>query len=333
MTEVLQREPLAVRPPRRRWRLLGPLPPIFSAFRLALGAAIVAVGLSFLIPNRYRATGEFYLDTRQLGGIGDLASIASAVGLTAPMGGAVSPYLVSELATSDTVLAAIVRTPLPASAFRRARPARTMEEHYDIEDEAPDKRFWRTVRQLRDRVSTEVGNRSGLVSISVWDRDPGLAAWLATVELERVQHYLGVARASRARAERAFVEGREGALRDSLRAAENRLAEFLSENRMTMGSPLLQMREGQLRRQVDITTALYSAVQQDLERARADEVRDTPVMTITSTPYPPIKKSWPLRSVIALIAFVLVFGLDLTREQWLPSIRALRKSLDPPHAE
>jgi uncharacterized protein involved in exopolysaccharide biosynthesis len=334
MTEVLPREPRTVRPSRRRWRLLGPLPPFFSAFRLGLGAAIVAFGLTFLIPNRYRATGEFYLDTRQLGsGMGDLASIASAVGLTASLGGSISPYLVSELATSDTVLAAIVRTPLPASAFRRARPAPSLEEHYDIDDELADKRFWRTVRELRDRVSAEVSNRSGLVTISVWDHDPGLAAWLTAIELERVQHYLGVARSSRARAERAFVEGRERALRDSLRAAENRLAGFLSENRMTMQAPLLQMREGQLRRQVDITTALYSAVQQDLERARADEVRDTPVITITSTPYPPIKKSWPLRSVIAVIAFGLVFGLHLTREQWLPTIRALRSSLGPPHLE
>ena len=53
-----------------------------------------------------------------------------------------------------------------------------------------------------------------------------------------------------------------------------------------MEAPLLQMREGQLRRQVDITTALYSSVQQDLERARADEVRDTPVMGAHSGPAP-----------------------------------------------
>ena len=196
MTEVLPREP---RPdgPAAPAPVAAPqsLPPFLSAFRLALGAAIVAFGLTFLIPNRYRATGEFYLDTRQVGsGLGDLASIASAVGLTASLGGSISPYLVSELATSDTVLAAIVRTPSPASAFRRGHPAPSLEEHYDIDDELTDKRFWRTVRELRDRVSAEVSNRSGLVTISVWDHDPGLAAWLTAIELERVQHYLGVAR-------------------------------------------------------------------------------------------------------------------------------------------
>lgn len=330
MTEVLPGEERVSTRRGRRWKLLGPLPPFPSAARLGFGAAVLAVLLSFLIPNRYRAAGEFYLDTRPLGGggLGDLASFASAVGLGSSLGGTISPYLVSELATSDTVLAAIVRMPLPAEVFRRTKPARTLEEHYDIDDEMPDKRFWRTVRELRERVSTEVGNRSGLISISVWDRDPGLAAWLTAAELERVQHYLSVARESRARAERVFVEGRERALRDSLRTAENSLAEFQNANRMTLQSPVLQIREAQLRRQVDLITALYSGVSQDLERARADEVRDTPVMTITATPYPPIKKSWPKRSLLAAIAFVLAFGLGITREQWLPSLRAVRSSLD-----
>jgi uncharacterized protein involved in exopolysaccharide biosynthesis len=334
MTEVLSDQPVVVKRARIRSRLLGPLPPFWASVRFAVAAAILAVALSFFVPNRYTATGEFYLDTRplDLGGAagGDIASIASAVGLTTPLGGSVSPYLVVELATSDTVLAAIMRTPLPAAAFRQMQPVRSLEEHYDIDDDQPDKRFWRTVRELRDRVSTDVGNRSGLISISVWDADPGLAAWLTKLELERVQHYLAVARESRARAERAFVEGRERALRDSLAAAETALSSFLSTNRVTEQSPLLQIREAALRRKVDITTALYSGVQRDLERARADEVRDTPVMTLTSTPYPPIKKSWPKRSLIAAIAFVLAFGVHVTRAQWLPTLRSLRTAPDEP---
>jgi uncharacterized protein involved in exopolysaccharide biosynthesis len=152
------------------------------------------------------------------------------------------------------------------------------------------------------------------------------------MELERVQHYLAVARESRARAERVFVESRERALRDSVRAAEAQLSTFLSTNRMTEQSPLLQIREAALRRMVDNTTLLYSSVQRDLERARADEVRDTPVMTITATPYPPIKKNWPKRSLIAAIALVLAFGLHMTRGQWLPTIRSLSTAPDEPHA-
>jgi uncharacterized protein involved in exopolysaccharide biosynthesis len=101
---------------------------------------------------------------------------------------------------------------------------------------------------------------------------------------------------------------------------------------MTEQSPLLQIREAALRRMVDNTTLLYSSVQRDLERARADEVRDTPVMTITATPYPPIKKNWPKRSLIAAIALVLAFGLHMTRGQWLPTIRSLSTAPDEPHA-
>jgi uncharacterized protein involved in exopolysaccharide biosynthesis len=148
--------------------------------------------------------------------------------------------------------------------------------------------------------------------------------------LERTQHYLGVARSSRARAERIFVEGRERSVRDSLAKAQDQLAGFLSANRVTSNSPVLQMREQALRREVDIATTLYSAVQRDVERARADEVRETPVLTVTATPVPPIKKSWPKRSIIGAVAFVLAFGLYFTRQQWSPAVEAVGAALERP---
>jgi uncharacterized protein involved in exopolysaccharide biosynthesis len=312
-------------------RVFGPLPPAPAAARFGLLVGILAIGLSFLVPNRYRATAAFYLDTRQPGGgssSADLASIASQVGLGAPTG-SVSPYLVVELANSDTVMVDVVRTPLPADVFRRTKPARTLEEHYEVTEKTPEANFRRTIQELHDRVGSNVGNRSGLISIGVWDHDPGLAAWLAGQILDRMRHYLSVARASRARAERVFIESRERAVRDSLRDAEAELAAFLSSNRITTQSPELQIREAQLRRKVDIATTLYSAVQRDLERARAEEVRDTPVMTVVATPFVPIRKSWPKRSMIGIMAFALAFGLHITRRQWEPAVRSVMTGLRP----
>lgn len=313
-------------------RLFGPLPPAPAAARFGLLVGIVAIATSFLVPNRYRATAAFYLDARQPGGgsaNAELASIATQVGLATPAG-TVSPYLVVELANSDTVMVDVVRTPLPAGVFLRTKPARTLEEHYDVTEKTPEANFRRTIQELHDRVSSNVGNRSGLISISVWDHDPGLAAWLAGQILDRMRHYLSVARASRARAEREFIEGRERAVRDSLRSAETELASFLSSNRITTQSPELQMREAQLRRKVEIATTLYSAVQRDLERARAEEVRDTPVMTVVATPFVPIRKSWPKRSLIGIMAFSLAFGLHITRRQWEPAVRSVMTGLRAP---
>lgn len=249
-------------------RLLGPLPPMLAGTRFALLVAVAAVALSFLAPNRYTATATFYLDSRQSSGAAaggaDIAAIASQVGLLGGTSSGVSPYLVSELVNSDTVLTEIVRTPLPSSAFLKTGPATTLEEHYDIDDRSPERRFRMTVQRLRDRVNSNVGNRSGIVTLNVWDKDPGVAAWLADRVLERTQHYLSVARSSRARAERMFVEGREKSVRDSLRSAEAELTGFLNANRMTTSAPALQIREQGLRRNVEIALTLYSSVQRDV---------------------------------------------------------------------
>lgn len=308
--------------------MLGPLPPGLAAARAALLTAVAALALSFLVANRYRASAIFYLDTKQpSAGIGDLASLASQVGL-APSGTAgVSPYLVAELASSDTVLNAVAGTAIPDSAFRRDRATGSLERHYDIDDRSPEERFRKTVEKLRKRVSTNVSNRSGLVTVTVTDTDPGVVAWLAHAVLDRVQHSIGVARASRARAERIFVEARAEAAKDSVRAAETALATFLTTNRQTSQSPILQIQEGQLRRRVELMLTLFSALQRDLDRARADEIRDTPVLTVIATPVPPIRKSTPIRSLIAVIAFALAFTLHLTRPHWTPAVRTLATAL------
>lgn len=313
---------------RRLPALLGPLPAALAAARAALLTAVAALALSFLVANRYRASAIFYLDTKQpAAGIGDLASLASQVGLLAPGSAGVSPYLVAELASSDTVLDAVAGTAIPDSAFRRDRPTGALEAHYDIQDRDPEKRFRRTVERLRKQVSTNVSNRSGLVTVTLTDTDPGVAAWLARDVLDRVQHSIGVARASRARAERIFVEARAEAARDSVHAAETALASFLLTNRQTSQSPILQMQESQLRRRVELMLTLFSALQRDLERARADEIRDTPVLTVIAMPVPPIRKSTPIRSLIAVIAFALAFTLHLTRPHWRPAVRTLATAL------
>jgi uncharacterized protein involved in exopolysaccharide biosynthesis len=313
--------------------LFGPMPPVLAAVRGAVLTAAAAVVLSLLVANRYRASAAFYLDTKQVSsGVGDLASLASQVGLLPPGSTGVSPYLVSELASSDTVLTAVAATPIPDSAFRRDHPTGNLERHYGTNDRSPEKRFQKTVEKLRKRVSTNVSSRSGLVRITLTDTDPGVAAWLARAVLDRVQHSIGVARASRARAERIFLETRTAAAQDSVRAAETALAAFLTSNRQTSQSPILQMRESQLRRRAELMLTLFSAMQRDLERARADEIRDTPVLTVIATPVPPIRKSAPIRWLVAAIAFALAFAVHLSWPHWAPAVRTVGIAFRPEQA-
>jgi hypothetical protein len=65
---------------------------------------------------------------------------------------------------------------------------RTLEEHYEIDDELPDKRFWRTVRQLPRTVSHRLGVNTQWPGVDL-GVGIGIRAWqpgLAEAELDRV---------------------------------------------------------------------------------------------------------------------------------------------------
>jgi len=299
------------------------VPPVRFATLVAVGAAL----LSFLVPNRYTATASFTVDTPSgTQSLSQLAGLTAQLGLTLPSSSsAASPYLFVDLSVSDTVLDYIVQSAIPDSVFRRTSPAASLTVHYGLHDPRPERLFLRTVEKLRKRVDVRVNARSAVISVAVWDYDPGAAAWLASAILDQMQHYVLVARSSRAKAEREFLEGRTLAAQAALGAAEETLATFLSENRAATQSPLLQIREAQLRRRVDIAQTLYAALARDLERARSEEVRDTPAITVMTAARPPLRKSAPHRLLLVIIAAVAALLLHATRPQWE---EALRRTVD-----
>lgn len=277
--------------------------------------------LSLLVPNRYTAVTSFTVDTpNRAPGLGDLSGLTAQLGLTLGTSTA-SPYLFVDLSLSDTVLTHVAELEIPQSVFLRTEPKATISAHYKLEDSKADLLLQRTVERLRKRVDVTVNARSSVITLSVSDNDPGVAAWLAEAILEQMQHYLMVARTSRAKAEREFLETRTTSAQASLNEAEEALASFLSTNRVTGQSPLLQMREAQLRRRIDVAQALYEGLARDLERARTEEVRDTPTITVLTSPQPPLKKSSPHRLLIAISATFAALLLFITRSQWEGAVR------------
>jgi len=292
------------------------LPPIRFATLVAAGTA----ALSLLMPNEYTSAASFTVDTPSApASLGQLAGLTAQFGLSLPASAA-SPYLFVDLSVSDTVLDHIVQSTIPQSAFARTSVVASLSEHYGLRDKQSERLFLRTVETLRKRVDISVGPRSSVITVRVWDYDPGVAAWLASAMLDQMQHYVLVARSSRAKAEREFLEGRELIAQNALRASEDTLAKFLSANRVT-ASPLLQMREGQLRRRVDIAQTLYAALARDLERARSEEVHDTPTITVITSPHPPFRKNAPHRMLLVITAALAAFLLFITRPQWESLLR------------
>jgi uncharacterized protein involved in exopolysaccharide biosynthesis len=72
-----------------------------------------------------------------------------------------------------------------------------------------------------------------------------------------------------------------------LRVAEGRVETFLSQNRLISGSPQRTLELERLKRRTDELEQVVDALSRSYERARIEEVRDTPVLTIVEAPNAP----------------------------------------------
>ena len=108
--------------------------------------------------------------------------------------------------------------------------------------------------------------------------------------------------------------------RTNLDEAEDSLRQFYERNRRIADSPRLQFEEGRLRRRIDLRQEIYLVLNRELEQARLDEVRDTPILNIIDPPVPPARHEKPQRRVIAVLAAFLgaltaAAGLVMQRAQ------------------
>src|SRR5690242_11043905 len=88
-------------------------------------------------------------------------------------------------------------------------------------------------------------------------------------------------------AERQFVEARVTEAQNALHAAEERLSDFKTRNKV-IGSPELSLEQDRLQREVTLRQQVYTNLVQNEEEARIREVRDTPVITILESPRLPV---------------------------------------------
>jgi uncharacterized protein involved in exopolysaccharide biosynthesis len=215
-----------------------------------------------------------------------LASLAGQFGLSlgAPAGIAQSSQLYGELLRTREVLVPIARDSFPVSATGGERQALSAFLRISGSEEAVV--LEKTLRALRTRVifSTVATRTTGVVSVRVRTRSPGVSLEVANRLLEGVNEFNLVTRQSQAAEERRFTEGRLEAARTSLRAAEDALERFLRTNRQLDNSPALSIERDRLQREVVLRQEVVTRLAQHYEDARIREVRDTPVITIIERP-------------------------------------------------
>jgi uncharacterized protein involved in exopolysaccharide biosynthesis len=285
---------------------------LFSAYvstrrlkQLALAAvgSLVVVAALLVSPRKYTATAEFLLQESSTGG-SNLASLAAQFGVASPAISGPGAALYAEWLQAFEVVREVA---ISQYDVKGARPfTGTLKEYFELGDQAGEEN---AVMMLRRHARPRADRQLNTVRIDVVFPSRELASAVARRYLEVLSAFAEKRRRTVGGNERAFVEGRLAESKDSLRIAEDNLAEFVRANRNYSSSPDLNLRYARFQQRVTQRQGVVQTLLQSYEAARLQEIRDTPVFSLIQRPefaVEPVARGTALKGVLAFLTLVLL---------------------------
>jgi uncharacterized protein involved in exopolysaccharide biosynthesis len=271
---------------------------------------VLVVGVTLILPRTYTAEASFTPQSERLPS--NLAGIAAQFGVALPSADAgANPDFYVELLESRRILGETIKSryTFPTDT---GEVSGTLVDILEIEGETEGEREETALRRFGTMMAAKLDRPSSVVTVEVETYNPQLSARIAQRLLDLLNRFNLETRQSQAAAERRFTERRLAEAKLELLEVENQLQAFLEINRDVGTSPLLRFRQERLEREVSIRQAVVSALAQNYEQARIDEVRDIPLITIVEAPEAPAlpdSRMLLLRGILALVAGALVGSL------------------------
>lgn len=180
---------------------------------------VIATIIAFLIPKRYDSTARLMPPDDQSGsGVALMAALANRAGSTGL--GALAGGLLGLRTTGDLFIGIL--------------KSRTMQDQlvdqFHLKDIYDVSRDDQAQRKLEENTEISSDRLSGIITLTVSDRDPKRAAQMASAYIDGLNSMVASLSTSSAHRERVFLEGRLAEVRQNLEQAENQFSQFASKN-------------------------------------------------------------------------------------------------------
>lgn len=253
-------------------------------FRWMLAGAVISGVVVLLRPRTYLASASFYSQSEDQARSG-LAGIAGQLGLSIPTANlSRSPEFYVKLASSRALLDPIVRDTFAVAELKGQR--KPVVDLLGVPAGAPAWRVEQGVAKLQRLLAVSPDKATGIIEVSIGTAWRSVSLAFVTDLVRGINDYNERTRQTQASAERQFIEGRLAVASDDLRNAEDRLTDFMSNNR-DASAPGVSIGLQRLQRAVGLRQEVFTSLNEAYEDARIREVRDTPVISVFEPPFAP----------------------------------------------
>ena len=288
-----------------RWTILALTRLVVRYWRpIAVGCAVSMIFTAVVMlfsPNYYVSTASILPS----GKVDNMSALKEVVGLSSSANmdensSALFPIILKSRIVADSILA---RTYTIESDEKQLQIVPSV--YFGSND--PDE-----LRQGLDAAtSITVEKKTGDIHIAVETRYPQLSQAFVQTYLNALEDFNLNRRKSVAHQNAQYLVAQSARALDSLKLAEDALADFRSHNADWAGSTNAAVLGDltRLQREVEVKTSTYIYLQQQLEMARIDEQKDVPIVRVLDTPSLPTLKSRPRRLLSVLLAGLAAFLL------------------------
>lgn len=301
----------------------------------SLAGGVLLAGSRLIQPPVYTAFVSFIPQSKR--NASPVSGLAAQFGLSSlSQEGSQSPQFFADLVTSPTVLRDVATARYTFNANGH-RVTQSLVQAYGKGNGSSGEQVEAAAKELSEHLSTSVSVKTGLITLKVAQSNPDLAAQIASTLIDRINAVNLRLRQEQASADRQFAELQVAGLAAELRAAEDRLQQFMQENR-DIRTPRLTLEQDRLSRDVSMKQAVYSAMQSSYEQDRIESLRDNPVIAVVDYPTrPPTPDSRGLFQGLVgglflgfLIGVIASLMIDLSKSYALTSRAKLARVPDEP---
>ncbi len=174
-------------------------------------------------------------------------------------------------------------------------------------------------RRLDGQLSVVNKDKEGVIELSFSMQDPLMAAELAKASETMLQEAVINYKIQNAKEQLEFTEERFNEKKIEFDNIQSRLSSFKDRNQNIISAAVLSQQE-KLEAEYDFAFSIYTELAKQLEQAKLQVAKDTPVFSIIQEVTIPVQKSSPNRPMIvivfAIIGIGLFFGIVLVKEIW-----------------
>jgi uncharacterized protein involved in exopolysaccharide biosynthesis len=303
--------------------------------------AIIGGIIGFLTPATYTASSTFLPQTSQVGGglsgsLGGLASLAG-INLNAPMaGGEIPPAMYEKVLASEPFKKRLLSAMIvvdgdsleygtyldnqPTSAlgtlkeYTMGLPGKILGSMNEDNGEgvvgvngglvALSDDEYELHNALAGMITLTADKKEGVVSISVVEGDPLIAAQIAQVTESALQDWIIEHKIKNAKAQYDFIEKQFEAKQKEFFSIQDQLAGYMDRNQNVLSATYLTRLE-RLQAEFDLVNTVYSELAKQKEQAAIQLSKDTPTFSVLDPVKVPKEKTGPKKSLYVLGTFFI----------------------------